>query len=130
MLALKREGYSKTSFQAVEVFEFVSFPGFWRMAAKHWKMSLGEYHRSWSKAAFVRSLQPQIPELASDDLKPGGSGVRTQALDLNGNFVDDFHFQPPPSPAARVSLAIPQHTVDMVVQHADGNVDTLIASGR
>jgi (S)-2-hydroxyglutarate dehydrogenase len=139
VLALKREGYSKTSFQAVDVFDFVSFPGFWRMAAKHWKMSLEEYYRSWSKAAFVRSLQRLIPELTSDDLKPGGSGVRAQALDLNGNFVDDFHFvyaegivhvANVPSPAATASLAIARHIVDMVVQHADGNVNTLIASER
>jgi L-2-hydroxyglutarate oxidase LhgO len=139
VLALKREGYAKTSFQAADVFEFATFPGFWRMAAKHWKMSLGEYHRSWSKAAFVRSLQRLIPELTSDDLKPGGSGVRAQALNLNGNFVDDFHFvytegilniSNVPSPAATASLAIARHIVDMVVQHADKNVSALTGSGR
>jgi (S)-2-hydroxyglutarate dehydrogenase len=139
VLALKREGYSKTSFQAADVFEFATFPGFWKMAAKHWKMSLGEYHRSWSKAAFVKSLQRLIPELTLDDLKPGGSGVRAQAVDLNGNFVDDFHFvytegilhvSNVPSPAATASLAIARHIVDMVVQHADGNVSALTGSGR
>ena len=34
VLAFKREGYSKKSFQAGDVFEFATFPGFWRMAAK------------------------------------------------------------------------------------------------
>jgi (S)-2-hydroxyglutarate dehydrogenase len=139
VLAFKREGYSKTSFQAADVFEFATFPGFWKMAAKHWKMSLGEYHRSWSKAAFVRSLQRLIPELTSDDLKAGGSGVRAQALDSNGNFVDDFHFvytpgivhvSNVPSPAATASLAIARHIVDMVVQHTNGNLNTLVESGR
>jgi len=131
VLALKREGYSKTSFRAADVFEYAAFPGFWKMAAKHWKMSLGEYHRSWSKAAFVKSLQRLVPELTSDDLKPGGSGVRAQALDLNGKLVDDFHFvyndgivhvSNVPSPAATASLAIARHIVDMVVQHADGDL--------
>jgi L-2-hydroxyglutarate oxidase len=139
VLALKREGYSKTSFQAADVFEFATFPGFWRMAAKHWKMSLGEYHRSWSKIAFVKSLQRLLPELTSDDLKPGGSGVRAQALNRNGNFVDDFHFVYTegilhvcnvPSPAATASLAIARHIVDMVVQHADGNVPALLRPGH
>jgi L-2-hydroxyglutarate oxidase len=139
VLALKREGYSKTSFKAADVFEFATFPGFWRMAVKHWKMSLGEYHRSWSKAAFVRSLQRLIPDLTSDDLKPGGSGVRAQALDLNGKFIDDFHFvytegvvhvSNVPSPAATASLAIARHIADIVVQHADGNVYTLTGPGR
>jgi (S)-2-hydroxyglutarate dehydrogenase len=134
VLALKREGYSKTSFRVADVAEFAMFPGFWRMAAKHWKMSLGEYHRSWSKAAFVRSLQRLMPQLTSDDLKPGGSGVRAQALDLKGNLIDDFHFaytegivhvSNVPSPAATASLAIGRHIVDMVVQHMSRNLDTV-----
>ena len=125
MLALKREGYSKRSFQARDVFEFATFPGFWRMSAKHWKMSIGEYHRSWSKAAFVRALQRLMPELAADDLTPGGAGVRAQALNLNGSLIDDFHFvysegilhvANVPSPAATASLAIARHIVDMVAR--------------
>lgn len=125
VLALKREGYSKRSFQARDVFEFATFPGFWRMSAKHWKMSIGEYHRSWSKAAFVRALQRLIPELAADDLTPGGAGVRAQALNLNGSLIDDFHFvysegilhvANVPSPAATASLAIARHIVDMVAR--------------
>ncbi|WP_035354340.1 L-2-hydroxyglutarate oxidase [Edaphobacter aggregans] len=125
VLALKREGYSKKSFQARDIFELAMFHGFWRMAAKHWRMSIGEYHRSWSKAAFVRALQRLIPELTSDDLKPGGAGVRAQALSLNGDLIDDFHFVYTrgilhvcnvPSPAATASLAIARHIVDMVAQ--------------
>jgi L-2-hydroxyglutarate oxidase len=128
VLAFKREGYSKKSFQAGDVFEFATFPGFWRMAAKHWKTSIGEYHRSWSKTAFVRALQRLIPELTSDDLTPGGTGVRAQALNLNGNLIDDFHFvyiegilhvSNVPSPAATASLAIARHIVDMVAQNLD-----------
>ena len=126
VLALKREGYSKTSFRARDIFEYATFPGFWKMAAKHWRMSLGEYHRSWSKAAFVRALQRLMPELTSDDLVPGGSGVRAQALDINGKLIDDFHIVHSegivhvcnvPSPAATASLAIGKYIVDIVVKH-------------
>ena len=97
-------------------------------------MSLGEYYRSWSKAAFVRALQRLIPELTADDFEPGGSGVRAQALNWQGDLVDDFHFvytegivhvSNVPSPAATASLAIARHIVDMVVQHADGNLSRL-----
>jgi (S)-2-hydroxyglutarate dehydrogenase len=125
VLAFKREGYSKTSFQARDVYEYLTFPGFWTMAVKHWKMSMGEYHRSWSKAAFVRALQRLMPDLSSEDLVPGGSGVRAQALDINGKLIDDFHFVYSegmmhvcnvPSPAATASLAIARHIVDTVVQ--------------
>jgi L-2-hydroxyglutarate oxidase LhgO len=125
VLALKREGYSKKSFEVRDVFEFAMFPGFWRMAARHWRISIGEYHRSWSKAAFVRALQRLIPELTSDDLKPGGAGVRAQALNFDGSLIDDFHFVYSegvlhvcnvPSPAATASLAIARYIVDMVSQ--------------
>jgi L-2-hydroxyglutarate oxidase LhgO len=129
VLALKREGYRKSSFSLGDVLEYAAFPGFWKMAARHWRMSLGEYHRSWSKAAFVHALQRLMPELEEDDLMPGGSGVRAQALDREGNLLDDFHFVHTdgmvlvcnvPSPAATASLAIGRHIVDRVIEvHGD-----------
>lgn len=126
VLALKREGYKKSSFNLRDVLEYAAFPGFWTMAAKHWRMSMGEYHRSWSKAAFVHALQRLMPELEADDLMPGGSGVRAQALDIHGNLLDDFHFVHEdgmvfvcnvPSPAATASLAIGRYIVDTVIEH-------------
>ena len=126
VLALKREGYSKRSFAVGDVFEYATFPGFWVMAAKHWKMSMGEYHRSWSKAAFVKALQRLMPELTAADLVPGGSGVRAQALGIQGRLIDDFYFVYTegmvhvcnvPSPAATASLAIGRYIVDTVVEH-------------
>jgi L-2-hydroxyglutarate oxidase LhgO len=130
VLAMKREGYLKSSFDFGDVFEYARFPGFWTMTAKHWRMSVGEYHRSWSKAAFVRALQRLMPELAQEDLVPGPSGVRAQALDINGKLVDDFHFAYTdgmvhvcnvPSPAATASLAIGKYIVDTVVQRYGAN---------
>jgi len=134
VLALKREGYSKTAFHPRDVFGYAAFPGFWIMAAKHWQMSVGEYHRSFSKAAFVKALQRLMPELKPDDLVPGGSGVRAQALDSNGKLMDDFHFVHTegivhvcnvPSPAATASLAIGKHIVDTVVKHGGSNLPPL-----
>lgn len=131
VLALKREGYSKTSFLARDVLEYAAFPGFWIMAAKYWHVSLGEYHRSWSKAAFLQALQRLMPELTSDDLVPGGSGVRAQALDVHGKLLDDFHFVynegmvhvcNVPSPAATASLAIGRYIVDTVMKHSGGGL--------
>lgn len=125
VLALKREGYSKRAFDAGDVMEFAAFPGFWIMAAKYWQTSLGEYYRSWSKAAFVRALQRLMPAMTSEDLIPGGSGVRAQALDRHGKLLDDFYFAYTegmihvcnvPSPAATASLAIGRYIVDTLVQ--------------
>jgi L-2-hydroxyglutarate oxidase LhgO len=125
VLALKREGYSKRAFDAGDVMELAAFPGFWIMATKYWQTSLGEYYRSWSKAAFVRALQRLMPAMTAEDLIPGGSGVRAQALDRHGKLLDDFYFAYTegmihvcnvPSPAATASLAIGRYIVDTLVQ--------------
>ena len=85
------------------------------MARKYWRMGLAEQYRSWVKSAFVKALQKMVPELTESDLAQGGSGVRAQAVDRNGNLVDDFYFVHSrnmihvcnvPSPAATASLEI------------------------
>ena len=115
VLALKRLGYGRFSFSLKDFAEIVSYPGFWKMAGRHWRMGMGEYYRSFSKPAFVRALQRLIPEIVAADLLRGGSGVRAQALTANGTLVDDFvirrgqrmiHVLNAPSPAATASLSI------------------------
>ncbi|MGO9518660.1 MAG: L-2-hydroxyglutarate oxidase, partial [Candidatus Korobacteraceae bacterium] len=95
------------------------------MARKYWRMGLAEQYRSVVKTAFVKSLQKMVPEMQESDLAPGGSGVRAQAVDRNGNLLDDFHFVHSgrmihvcnvPSPAATASLEIGKEIVDMLVQ--------------
>lgn len=121
ILALKREGYSKRSFQPGDVLDSILFPGFWKMAAKYWRTSVGEYYRSWNKQAFVRALQRLMPTIREQDLIPGGSGVRAQAVDSHGKLIDDFYFVHSdrmmhvcnvPSPAATASLAIAKYIVN------------------
>jgi len=128
VLAFRREGYTGAGVDLTEATETFRFPGFWKMARKYWRMGLAEQYRSWVKAAFVKSLQKLIPELQESDLAPGGSGVRAQAVDRNGNLLDDFHFIHSgrmihvcnvPSPAATASLEIGREIVDMLVQQFD-----------
>jgi len=128
VLALRREGYTGAGVDLSEATETLGFPGFWKMARKYWRMGLAEQYRSWVKAAFVKSLQKMVPELQESDLAPGGSGVRAQAVDKNGNLLDDFHFVHSkrmihvcnvPSPAATASLEIGKEIVDMLVQQFD-----------
>ncbi len=115
VLSLKREGYHRTSFDWRDFMDTMTYPGFWRLAAKHAKSGLEEMHRSFSKAAFVHSLQKLIPEIREEDLVPGSAGVRAQALRPDGGLVDDFlivhspfaiHVCNAPSPAATASLEI------------------------
>ncbi len=115
VLALKREGYGRFSFSPRDLWETVSFGGFWRLAGRYWRTGLGEYYRSFSKGAFVRDLQRLIPELAAQDVARGTAGVRAQAVDATGKLLDDFcieegegaiHVLNAPSPAATASLSI------------------------
>ena len=115
VLAFRREGYRRTSVSLRDLAEMVGYPGFWRMAARHWRMGLHEMHRSFSKKAFVRALQKLVPDLRDEDIHASGAGVRAQALEASGALVDDFriveadrmiHVLNAPSPAATASISI------------------------
>lgn len=125
VLSFRREGYTRTSFSARDSFEMLGYPGFWRMAAKYWPMAVGEWHRSFSKRAFVAALGELIPALRTEDVHPGGAGVRAQALDRRGGLLDDFriveadrmvHVLNAPSPAATASISIGRAIADMAAR--------------
>ncbi|MAZ07925.1 MAG: L-2-hydroxyglutarate oxidase [Rickettsiales bacterium] len=122
VLAWAREGYKKTDINLKEMYDYLSYGGFWRMAGKYWPAAIGEYYRSFSKAAFVNALQKLIPDITSDDIVYSPSGVRAQALSANGSLVDDFviknignmiHVINAPSPAATSSFAIGEYIVKL-----------------
>jgi (S)-2-hydroxyglutarate dehydrogenase len=128
LLAFRREGYSGAPPELTEAMEMLRFQGFWKMAKKYWQKGLTEQYRSWMKSAFTKELQKMVPELQDSDLAPGGSGVRAQAVDLNGNLVDDFcfvhsrrmiHVCNVPSPAATASLEIGKEIVAMMAERFD-----------
>ena len=122
VFAMKREGYKKYDFSSRDMTELIFYKGFWKMALKHWRMGLSEMYRSLSKSAFTRALQRLIPEIKKQDLKPGGAGVRAQALEPDGFLVDDFrikeaknmvHVLNAPSPAATASINIGRTIADI-----------------
>ena len=123
VLSLKREGYKKTDFDLRDFAEVITYPGFWKLAAKHADEGIQEIIRSFSKAAFVKSLQTLIPEVQAEDVIPTHAGVRAQALMNNGALVDDFliiagensiHVCNAPSPAATSSLEIGKAIVKQI----------------
>lgn len=124
VLAFKREGYLKKNFSVADVSRMLLYPGFWKMAAKYYKMGFGEFYRSYNKTAFVKALQKLIPEIGYDDVYPAGSGVRAQALEPDGRLVDDFriveaekmiHVLNAPSPAATASLSIGKTIAEKII---------------
>ncbi len=125
VLALRREGYTRTSFSMRDAWSTATFGGFWKMASKYWRTGVGEVWRSWNKRAFVEALRALVPELGVDDLRPAGAGVRAQALLPSGALVDDFHVVEAenqvhvlnaPSPAATASIAIGEAIAARVVR--------------
>ena len=121
MLALSRGGYRWSNINLRDLAETFRFGGFRSLARKHWKMGLGEMHRSLRKPAFVAALQKLIPRIQSSDLVTGRTGVRAQAVTPEGNLLDDFcvekgqravHVLNAPSPAATASLAIARQVAD------------------
>jgi L-2-hydroxyglutarate oxidase len=122
VLATRREGYRKRDFSARDFAGTLAWPGFWKMSLRDWRTGLMEMHRSLVKSVFLRDLQRLVPDVRADDLVPGGSGVRAQAVDRTGKILDDFriehsaravHVLNAPSPGATSSLVIGRHIVDL-----------------
>lgn len=115
VLALAREGYRKTDIHLPELLETLTYPAFWKIALRYWRVGAGEMWRSLSKRAFVRALQRLVPEIRLEHLQTAPAGIRAQALAPDGQLVDDFFIQETehvvnvcnaPSPAATASLNI------------------------
>ncbi|TWT62550.1 L-2-hydroxyglutarate oxidase [Rubinisphaera italica] len=115
VLAFAREGYAKTNFNVLDMWDALSFPGFRKLGLKHWSAGLGEMYRSLSKPAFVAALQRLVPDIKSSDLIAAPAGIRAQAVTPDGQLVDDFlieedhyaiHVLNAPSPAATSALNI------------------------
>jgi L-2-hydroxyglutarate oxidase len=115
VFAFRREGYRKTDLSLSDLAESLAWPGFRKIALRHFRTGIGEFYRSWSKAAFTRALQRLVPDIRAGDLQPGGAGVRAQACSRDGKLIDDFlivpergaiHLLNAPSPAATSCLAI------------------------
>ncbi|MEV6822942.1 L-2-hydroxyglutarate oxidase [Nocardiopsis dassonvillei] len=124
VLATALEGYRARDVRTRELARTLSWPGFWRLARRHWTVGARETLVSASRAAFAAQARRLLPELAAADLRPAPSGVRAQALARDGSLLDDFHVDThgrvvcvrnAPSPAATSSLAIAEFLTDTFV---------------
>lgn len=123
VFTFKREGYKRTSFSLRDTFEALAFLGTWKLFGKHWRKGIDEYKRAFSKRLFVKALQKMMPTITEKDVQPARAGVRAQAIDFEGNMVDDFkiikynnniHVINAPSPAATSCLAIANEIVKVL----------------
>ena len=130
VFSFKREGYGKTDFSLRDSWDALSYRGTRKLFRRHWKYGLGEYTRAFSRKLFLRRLRRLVPSLQADDIKPGNTGVRAQAVAPNGEPIDDFriekregsiHVLNAPSPAATASLAIGDYINQIASEHFELN---------
>ena len=123
VLAFGREAYGKFDLNLNDLLESITYPGFQKMAIKHWKMGWGEMWRSYNKGAFVKALKRLIPEIEASHLISAPAGIRAQAVSPEGGLVDDFLIEEnsriinvcnAPSPAATASLNIGATIVEKI----------------
>jgi L-2-hydroxyglutarate oxidase LhgO len=121
--ALAREGYRRRDVSLRDVRDALRAPGFRRLARGHWRLGIEEMVRDLSTRRFVAAARKLLPELDVGDVLPGPSGIRAQALAVDGSLLDDFvfhesagvvHVRNAPSPGATSSLAIARVIADRV----------------
>jgi (S)-2-hydroxyglutarate dehydrogenase len=121
VLALRREGYCWGDFSPRDLAETLAYPGFRRLARRHYRAGMAEIARSFSRARFAASLARLVPALTEADIVRSGAGVRAQALTPSGDLVDDFlvqarprqvHVLNAPSPAATGAFEIALRVAD------------------
>jgi L-2-hydroxyglutarate oxidase len=126
VLAFAREGYKLGDVNLLDLAEALAYPGLWRFAVKHRRMVARELAQSADRRRFIDALRRLVPEIEDDDLVPGGSGVRAQAMLPSGDFVHDFlwveapgavHAVNTPSPAATASLSIGEEIAKRARRH-------------
>ncbi|WP_160050570.1 MULTISPECIES: L-2-hydroxyglutarate oxidase [unclassified Nocardiopsis] len=129
ILATALEGYRARDLRARELARTLAWPGFWRLARRHWTVGARETLVSASRAAFAAQARRLLPELTAADLRPAPAGVRAQALGRDGALLDDFRVDThgrvvcvrnAPSPAATSSLAIAEFLTDTFVPRPFG----------
>ena len=67
VLALAREAYARSSFPARDTLELLRFPGFWRMAMRHWREAERQIH-------VLNAPSPAATEIAARLRARVGSG--------------------------------------------------------
>jgi L-2-hydroxyglutarate oxidase LhgO len=124
VLARGREAYGG-EWSLRDTASAIAYPGFWKLLRKHWRVALEEERRDRSIRSFLKECRKYLPQLTSEDLLPGPSGIRAQAVGRDGSLIDDFkllrrsglvHVANAPSPAATSSLSIGEILASQVLQ--------------
>jgi L-2-hydroxyglutarate oxidase len=123
VLGWKREGYGRLNVSIKDIYEMLSFPGFWPLIRANLKPGMSEMKDSIFKAGYLKRVQKYCPQITLKDLLPYPAGVRAQAVKRDGTLVHDFlfaesersfHVCNAPSPAATSAMPIGEYIVDCI----------------
>ncbi|MEI5677058.1 MULTISPECIES: L-2-hydroxyglutarate oxidase [unclassified Mesorhizobium] len=126
VLGLSREGYPKFSINARDAVGMLTFPGFWKLVARHRSHAIHELANSLSKRGYLEECRKYCPELELADLMPYPAGIRAQAVTSSGEAVHDFlfaetarslHVGNAPSPAATSAIPIGRMIASKCIEH-------------
>ena len=125
VLGWKREGYGRININLRDMFDTLTFPGFWQFAKKHYKTGLAELKDSLWAPGYLKLVQKYCSRLKLEDLKPYPAGIRAQAVLGDGTLVHDFlfaesprslHVCNAPSPAATSAIPIGDYICKRVME--------------
>lgn len=119
-ISLGRENYSGKNYNISDIYDFLTYRGFWNFSSKNMTAAMRELRTVLSRANFIEEAAKYVPSLANVSVMPATRGIRAQAMETDGSLVDDFiirkqgnitHIRNAPSPGATSSLAIAEYIV-------------------
>lgn len=119
----KREGYGRINVNPKDIWEMISFRGFWKVSWNHLRSGLAETKNSIWKPGYLKQVQKYCPQIKLNDLLPYPAGIRAQAVLSDGSLVHDFlfaeskrslHVCNAPSPAATSAIPISEYICDKI----------------
>lgn len=125
-ISFGRENYSGKNINFSDIYDFLTYRGFWKFSSKNMSAALREMKTVLSQSNFVVEAAKYVPSLAEVAVQPATRGIRAQAMEADGSLVDDFvirqqgnitHIRNAPSPGATSSLAIAEYIVREVMKH-------------
>ncbi len=126
-ISFGRENYSGKDYNVSDIYDFLTYKGFWKFSSKNMPAAMRELRTVLSQTNFVEQAAKYVPSLADVSVTPATRGIRAQAMETDGSLVDDFvirkqgnitHIRNAPSPGATSSLAIAEYIVREVMTHA------------
>ncbi|GAA4475695.1 L-2-hydroxyglutarate oxidase [Enteractinococcus fodinae] len=122
-LSFGRENYTGWQIGLKDTAAVLTNQGFWKFAARNMKAAIRELTAVVSRKKFLNGATAYVPKLDGAQATPITRGIRAQAMDEDGQLVDDFviehlgratFIRNAPSPGATSSMAIAEYIVDEV----------------